>query len=181
MSTGAEKLLAAEEFARIHAGDYVELIDGRVEPIRRAGSRNAVICANLVGVFGGVVYADKSWVMCSNDTFVLTRRNPDRVRGADLVLWRRERIPQPTPDLVPQPPEMVVEVRRPFDTVGDMLAKTAEYLQAEVRVVVVVDPQHEAVIAFDSDALPRTVRIGDELTLLCVLPGFSVPVAKFFE
>ena len=53
--------------------------------------------------------------------------NTDRVRGADLVLWRREALPpRPLPDLIPVPPELVVEVRRPFDTIPDMIRKAAE-------------------------------------------------------
>jgi len=174
-------LLTAEEFAAKHGGDYVELIDGVVEPIRPAGFRNGVICANVVGAFGGCVGDKNTWLACSNDTFVLTRRNPDRVRGADFVLWRRELVPRPYPDLVAVPPGLVVEVRRPFDTIADMLRKAAEYLEAGVRVVLVLDPPTESAAVFRPDELPQRLHNGDELTLPDVLPGFSVPVRKFFE
>ena len=48
MSPPAEPLLTAEEFATRHDGDYVELIDGRVVPIRPAGAANGVINGNLM-------------------------------------------------------------------------------------------------------------------------------------
>jgi Uma2 family endonuclease len=173
--------LTAEEFAARHAGDYVELIDGRVVPIEPAGARNGYICGNVAWLFGRVVYEDRSWVACSNDTFVLTGRNPDRVRGADFVLWRRDVVPLPIPDLVPTPPELVVEVRRPIDTIADLLMKTGEYLLAGVRVVVLLDPKKGHVGVFRDDELPYRLEGDQELTLPDILPGFAVPVRRFFE
>jgi Uma2 family endonuclease len=176
-----ESPMTAEEFATRYSDEYVELIDGRVVPIRQAGSRNGYICARVILVFGMAVETSKAWVACSNDTFVLTSRNPDRIRGADYVLWRREMIPDPMPDLIVQPPELVVEVRRPFDSISDMIQKTGDYLTAGVKVVLVLDPANETIGVFVSDSLPHRLEPRDILTLPDVLPGLSVPVKKFFE
>ena len=119
--------------------------------------------------------------MCSNDTFVLTGRNPDRVLGADLVMWRRERIPGGVQGLIPEPPDLVAEVRRPFDTIPDIQTKAAEYLAAGVPVVLVLDPESESVETHRPARPPERFGPADELTLPDVLPGFAVPVRRFFE
>ncbi|MBY0512319.1 MAG: Uma2 family endonuclease [Gemmataceae bacterium] len=173
--------MTAEEFAEKYGGDYVELIDGYVVPIQRAGGLNGWVCVNVIGVFSDAVGDRARWLACSNDTFVLTGRNPDRVRGADFVLWRQELVPRPLPDLVAVPPSLVVEVKRPFDTADGMEAKAAEYLSAGVPVVLVVDPREHTVTVSRPTGGRETHGIGDELSLPDVLPGFAVPVRKFFE
>ena len=175
-------LLTAEEFAQRHAGDYVELIDGIVVPIVPAGARNGQICATLAWLIGGYIDDRKLGVVCSNDTFVLTRRNPDRVRGVDLVFWSRERWSGKVPDgILNAPPDLVVEVRSPTGRWGDVFAKIGEYLNGGARVVVVLDPKTATVSVHRQDELHQLLHNGDELTLPDVLPGFAVPVAKFFE
>jgi Uma2 family endonuclease len=175
-------LLTAEEFARRHAGEFVELIDGKLEPIMPGGARHGKICITLVRVVGGFIEDHKLGLVCSHDTFVLTRRNPDRVRGADLVYWSRERWPGEVPDgIVDASPDLVVEVRSPTDRWGDVQIKIGEYLNAGVRAVVLLDPKTATVTIYRQDELHQLLHNGDELTLPDVLPGFAVPIARFFE
>jgi Uma2 family endonuclease len=175
-------LLTAEEFAQRHAGEFVELIDGKLEPTMPGGTRHGKICITLVRVVGGFIEDHKLGLVCSHDTFVLTRRNPDRVRGADLVYWSRERWSGEVPDgIVDAPPDLVVEVRSPTDRWGDVQIKLGEYLNAGVRVVVLLDPKTATVYVHRQDELQQLLHNGDELTLPDVLPGFAVPIARFFE
>ena len=174
--------LTAEEFAQRHAGEFVELIDGKVEPIMPGGTRHGKICITLVRVVGGFIEDHNLGLVCSHDTFVLTRRNPDRVRGADLVYWSRERWSGEVPDgIVDAPPDLVVEARSPTDRWGDVQIKIGEYLNAGVRVVVLLDPKTETVYVHRQDEIQQLLHNGDELTLPDVLPGFAVPIARFFE
>jgi hypothetical protein len=47
---------------------------------------------------------------------------------------------------------------------------------------VVLDPRIEAATVYcGNDELPQRFHNGDELTLPDVLPGFAVPVRRFFE
>jgi Uma2 family endonuclease len=173
--------MTAEEFAANHGGDYVELIDAVVHPIRPVGARNGEICGNLTYHFVTVLKESRAWAVSSNDTFVLTGRNPDRVRGADLVVWPRERMPHPVPVLIADPPTLVGEVRRPFDSPGDMIAKVTEYLAAGVRWVLALDPDAETIDVLRLGHIPQRFSNGGELNLGDVLPGFAVPVRRFFE
>ena len=59
-------------------------------------------------------------------------------------------------------------------------AKATEYLDAGVKVVVILDPQTDSAGVFRPDELPQRFHNGDELKLDDILPGFAVPVARFF-
>ncbi len=182
VQTTPPALLTAEEFADRYAGDYVELIDGKVEPIMPAGARHGQVCIKLIRILAGYIEDHGLGLVCSHDTFVLTKRNPDRVRGADLVFWGRDKWSEEAPDgLVNAPPDLVVEVRSPTDRWGDVFAKVGEYLNGGTRVVMVLDPKTATVSVHRQDELQQLLHNGDDLTLPDVLPGFSTPIAKFFD
>jgi Uma2 family endonuclease len=181
-SPAPTNLLTAEEFARRHAGEFVELIDGKVEPIMPGGTRHGQVCVELIRIVGGFIKDHGLGLVCSHDTFVVTKRNPDRVRGADLVFWSKSRWSGEIPDgLLDAPPDLVAEVRSPTDRWGDVQIKIGEYLNAGVGVVLLLDPKSAAVTVYRQDELQQLLHNSDELTLPDVLPGFSVPIAKFFE
>lgn len=177
-----DERLTVEEFSRRHSGDCVELIDGKVEWLQPGGARNGQICGNVIHEFYDYVQSHDLGVACSNDTFVLISHDPPRVRGADFVCWPHDRVPpKPWPEVLPNPPLFVVEVRRPFDTIAFIVRKATEYLQAGISLVVVIDPEKEQVCVFRADEFPQRFHNGDELTIPDVLPGFAVPVKRFFE
>jgi Uma2 family endonuclease len=158
-----DEMLTVEEFGQRHGGDYVELIDGKVEWLQPGGMRNGLICARVNREFGNYVEAHDLGVACSNDTFVLIRHDPPRVRGADFACWPHDRSPpKPWPEVVPTPPLFVVEVRRPFDTIAFLVRKAFEYVDAGVSAVVVVDPEREQVCVFRANEWPERFESGDE-------------------
>ena len=118
----------------------------------------------------------------SNDSFVKTRSNPDTVRGADLCFYSYERLPKGiVPEgLLPVVPDMVTEVRSPSENWTKVFAKVVEYLEAGVRVVIVLDPTTETASVYRAEELQRVFDNGDELVIPEVLPGFAVPVKRLF-
>jgi len=176
-------LMTAEEFAIRHDGDRYELVDGLLEPIMPAGTRHGQIRMDAAIIIGGYIKSQKLGLACTNDTYVLTRRNPDRVRGGDVVFWSRNRWNgTDVPDgILETPPDLVVEVRSPNDRWGTMLAKVGEYLNGGIGVVVVLDPKSMSASIHRQDELQQVRHNGDDFELPDVLPGFKVPVAKFFE
>ena len=78
-------------------------------------------------------------------------------------------------------PNLAVEVKSPDDRWKDILAKVAEYLNAGVSVVCVLDPKRSTVTVYQPDQPEQTFNADDTLTLPTVLPGFSVVVRRFFE
>lgn len=175
-------LMTAEEFARRHGGEYVELIDGKVEAIPMPKTPHGKACFKAAYLIGGFIEQHGLGLVCTNDTFVLTRRDPDRVRGADVCYWAKDRVPPgDLPDIITAPPDLVVEVRSPTDTWTKAFAKVVEYLEAGVRVVVLIDPDSATASVYRPEELQQIHDNGDELTLPDVLPGFAAPVRRFFD
>ncbi len=176
-------LLTAEEFVRRHAGERVELVKGKLEPTMPGGTKHGDICGNAYALIREWVKPTRRGVVCCNDTYVLTRRDPDGVRGADVVFWSLSRWPSgEKPDgIIDAPPDLVVEVKSPSDRWAEVTAKVGEYLLGGVGVVVVIDPKTETATAHRADEFQQVFHNGDEFTLPDVLPGFAVPVARFFE
>lgn len=114
---------------------------------------------------------------------VITRTDPDTVRGADVAYYSYARLPKgPLPaGYGPEVPELVVEVRSTHDSWRDILLKIAEYLAAGVLRVVVLDPGKRKAHIYSADEEPVTLGPEEELTFPGLLDGFRVPVHRFFD
>ncbi len=105
------------------------------------------------------------------------RRNTD---APDRGRVRPPRGPLPN-DYGDEPPELVVEVRSPSDRWPKILARVAEYHDAGVLAVVVLDDDSRTALLSMADQGPRRLDPDDELTIPEILPGFAVAVGRFFE
>jgi Uma2 family endonuclease len=114
---------------------------------------------------------------------IITRRDPDRVRGADVLYISNQRWEARTPGraYLDVAPELVVEVLSAENRASDMMQKLREYFALGVRLVWVADPATRTVLAYRSLTDVRELGAGDTLAGDDVLPGFAVPVAELFE
>jgi Uma2 family endonuclease len=114
---------------------------------------------------------------------MVTERNPDTVRGPDVAFYSYQRIPRgPLPKgYWPASPELVVEILSENDRWADVLQKVAEYLNADVLAVVVIDPVPQRVHVYTADSEPIILNASGLLTLPDVLPEFEVVVRRLFE
>lgn len=175
-------LLTAEEFVRQYSECRADLVRGVIVEKPMPGSKHGKV-ANWVAFYltQHVLSNDLGHVM-TNDTSVIVERNPDTARGADVLFISYARLPKGTvPDgPLAVPPDLVVEVRSPSDRWPEILEKISEYLNAGVGVVVVLDPKSQSVSTYRPEERPHVFETGDDLTLPDLLPGFSVPVSRFF-
>jgi Uma2 family endonuclease len=187
MSSVASKLnrlLTIEEFARLPVdGMPRELVRGRIVPMPPLKPRHGKICFNSAHLLG--IFNDEYDVghMLSNDTGVITQRGPDTLRGADVSFYRYQKLPKgPVPtDYIDIPPDLIIEVLSEGDRWSQVLAKVAEYLEAGVTVVIVLEPNEQKAFVYRADRACETFTANERLTVPDVLPGFAVPVLAFFE
>ena len=175
--------MTAAEFAQRHGSDRVELVKGQVRELPMPFPKHGKVCSRIAYLlYDHVKKHDLGHVM-SNNSFVQTRSNPDTVRGPDVSFYSYERLPRgKVPDgLLPVVPNLVVEVRSPSDRWGELFGKVGEYLQAGVRVVIVLDEPTATASVYRSDELQQIFHNGDAVIVPDVLPGFSVPVQRLFE
>jgi Uma2 family endonuclease len=160
------------------------LIRGRVVEMNIPFSRHAEICGKITFYLIPYLHEHDVGRILTNDAAVRTERGPDTVRGADVAFIsydRRPKGPFPPNCYIEDVPELVFEVRSPSDRWPPLLAKVAEYLQAGVKCVCVLDePTHSARVCTADDP-NRTLDSEAELTFPDILPGFVVRVGQFFE
>jgi Uma2 family endonuclease len=184
MATVAEKLLTAEEYRLLpDNGQPTELIRGRIVPMNMPAPRHGYICGKIMRFLGKYLDEhDVGRIMC-NDSGVVTERDPDTVRGADVAYYSYSRLPRgPFPEgYLDVVPELVFEVRSPSDRWRDVLAKVLEYLDAGVTLVCVLDPGTEIARVYGLDQPERVISGDQELTLPEVMPDFRVTVRRLFE
>jgi Uma2 family endonuclease len=183
MATVTEPLYTAQEYARLpDRGLPTELVRGKVVPMNLPAPRHGQICSKIDRVVGHYAEEqDLGHVVC-NDSGIITEHDPDTVRGADVAFYSYSRVPRGPfpPGYLSVVPELVFEVRSPTDRWARMLRKVAEYLEAGVTAVCVLDEVSETVHVYRAEELPQRLHGDDELKLPDILGDFAAPVQRFF-
>lgn len=187
MSIAPMPSVTLDEFLRREAeageGVRLELIHGEIRETDTT-TRNAwhsFVLAQLVARlvlwqdskldFQGSVAAGE--VRCQLDP------ESESVVGIEVGVWDRE-TPSFDPPLYEGPPVVAAEILSPRDTVQGVSSKTELYLKSGVRQVWILDPVWKTVTVFRKGQKP--ILLGDDELLSGEgeLPGFSVPVSRFF-
>jgi Uma2 family endonuclease len=184
VETQVEPLLTIEEFARRPAPGYpTELVRGRIVRMNVPKPYHGWVCLNAGRILATFAEAHDLGYVMSNDSGVITGRNPDTLRGADVAFYSHAKVPKgslPRDQYLDVVPDLVVEVRSPDDRWPKVIEKVADYLNAGVPVVLLLDPEDEHLYVYSADAPVRTLAASDELTLPAILPGLAVTVGRFF-
>lgn len=176
------QLISADQFFLMPDppnGAKQELVRGEVVTMTGPGFLHGLTCSKIDRRIGRFVDEhDIGWIV-TNDTGVITERDPDTVRGADVAFWRKDRIKEPMVGYPPVPPDLAVEVLSPSNTRKEIREKFEEYFACGVRMVWVVAPEDRTVTIYQTpdqglvlhDSKNAKVHGGD------VLPGFECRVA----
>ncbi len=78
------------------------------------------------------------------------------------------------------PPVLAVEILSPYDTYQDIVDMVDLYLRYRV-VVWVVSPAHRTITVHRGGQIPETFNMSQDLVGDPYLPGFRVPVSRFFS
>ena len=183
----ATALMTAAEFAAMPGtgtgtGTRTELVRGRIVEVPPPGLRHGYLCSRFIRLLGNHV-AEHHLGAVISESGVITRRDPDSVRGPDISFYSAAKLPPPDQwgVYLDVPPDLVVEVRSPHDRWAEMVRKAAEYLAAGVLVVLVLDPDPRSATVFGRDQAPQTLGPGDTLTLPDILGDFALRVGDIFE
>jgi Uma2 family endonuclease len=186
MTTVQTKLLTAEDFYEWanrpeNRGRVCELERGRIVEMSRPGKLHGLICANVVGILRNYAIQRKKGYVCSNDTGVIVGRNPDTVRGPDVLFFEdAERVEQVEEKYGETPPVLAVEVLSPNDTHGKVMRRVLELFEFGTRLIWVLDPDARNVIVHYPGNKDRVAEASQELTGNDFLPDFRCRVADFF-
>jgi Uma2 family endonuclease len=180
MTTATQKLITAEEFARMPDppdGSQQELVQGVIVTMPPPGFRHGLCCSKIDRRLGVFVETNRLGYLCCNDTGFISERDPDTVRGPDLSFWTKERLPTPPEGYPDVSPDLVVEVVSPSDHFSRLQKKLTHYLEKGVRLVWVVDPEDRSLTVYRPDRPMKLLGDKDTISGEEVVPGFSCPVA----
>ena len=179
LSTG---LLTAEQFAEIDDGVLSELVRGEIVEMNVPQFRHGEICSNIAFLLQAIVRSGKLGRVLTNDSGIITERDPDTVRGADVAFFSYDRVPadRPIVGYAEVAPELIAEVLSPSDRWSAIHQKVSEYLAMGVDTILVIDSQEERVHVFYPDRAGCVLAAGEELALRGPLAGHSLPVTELF-
>jgi Uma2 family endonuclease len=176
-------LMTAEDLEAMPDDGYrYELVRGELIRMAPANFEHLEVTGNLIAEVGTFVKKRGLGVVGGEGGFILAR-NPDTVRGPDMVFVRADRVPRGKAKrhFVELAPDLVAEVRSPSDILADLMSKADEYLAAGTRLVWIFDPVPRRVYVRTPDGQQRRLEIGDELDGGDVLPGFRLPLTEIFS
>ena len=164
----AEKLLTAEEFARLSdpPGVRTELVRGRViemPPARTGHGRRGARIDRALFAFASLHGLGDT----SGEGGYLLGRNPDTVRAPDAAFISNGRIPAggiSDDAYIKGAPNLAVEVVSDSDREADVAEKVRDWLQAGAARVWEVRPRTRTVTVHRPGSPPRTLGDGDTLT-----------------
>ena len=177
-----ERPLSTAEFEKMPEEDAyrIELVRGRLVREPRPASLHGAVSARLATRLQQFIEVRGRGVVLV-DAGVVTARDPDTVRGPDIAYYSSERIPDKGfATSFWGPPDLAVEILSPSNGAAAMREKIAEYLEAGVRCVWVVDPRARSVSVHRPGDGVRTVREPDGLEGDEVLPGFRLSLRTIF-
>jgi Uma2 family endonuclease len=180
--TPTEHLITGEELLRVGDIGKCELVAGKIIRFDYNKIPHGIGVSNIAGALDDFVRPRRIGRVMIGGVGIYTRRNPDTVRGADVLFISNERYARLTSQgYLDVAPELVVEVMSPDDRWGEIKRKLQEYFSIGVRLIWVADPADRTVSAYRSMTDVREFGEDDALPGDDVLPGFSVPVASSFE
>lgn len=105
------------------------------------------------------------------------------VRAADVVFISYEHLPKDASfeGYSHIAPDLVVEVISPGNTAAEMEQKIREWFEFGVRLVWVIYPKTQRVHVYTTSDKPTILDADAHIDGGDVLPGFSIPIATFFE
>jgi Uma2 family endonuclease len=178
-----EKLLSAEEFEALpDDGKRYELIDGELREMAPTVYWHGEVEINLGTLLNVHVRAHGLGRVSCGEILCIVRRNPDRVRAADIAFVRQERVPplEARQHIMEVIPDLVVEILSKHDTVEEISGKIDDWIGAGVQMLWIVDPFRRTVTIYQPGHDPSLLGEHGSLEGDPIIPGFRCPVAEIF-
>jgi Uma2 family endonuclease len=178
-----KRQVSAEELIRMaYDGFRYELVKGELIQMTPAGGEHGVTTMRLGARLEIFVEDHDLGVICAAETGFIIAHNPDTVRAPDVAFVSKARIPA---DGIPKgywpfAPDMALEVISPNDNFGEVDEMIGEWLEAGVRLVVIINPRKRNIKLYRSQTEINLLTEADELKFDDIVPGFSYPVKKLF-
>src|SRR5947209_12633315 len=136
MATAPTKLMTVDEFWDfVHRAENrdrrFELVRGEVMEMSLPGKLHGFVCCNIAALLFLFARQRKKGYVCSNDTGFIVKRDPDSIRGPDIMFFEdADSVEQIDRKWGSTPPRLSVEVLSPNDSMTEMNERIAQQLTA---------------------------------------------------
>ena len=176
----AATLVTGEELTEMGNIGRCELVEGEIIMLSPTGWRHGDFELQAGFVLKRFVHERNLGKVLVGEVGIYTGRNPDTVRGADVIFISHARLSQvKSASFLDVAPELVIEVLSPDDRWMDVQRKISEYFAIGVARVWLVDPSTRSVTIYRTPTDMRIAGTQDTLDGEDLLPDFSVPVSEF--
>lgn len=177
----AETLVTGEALAKMGDIGRTELVEGNIIMRSPTGWRHGKYERRFAQTVGRFVDEKELGEVLVGEVGIYTGRNPDTVRGADVIFISNERLAQvESASFLDVAPELVIEIMSPDDRWSEVRKKIREYFSAGSVLVWVADPSDHSVSVYRSPTDVDILTGEDTLTGENVLPGFKASIAALF-
>lgn len=160
-------------------GRKYELVDGEIVVSPR-GMRHSEVALKIAGLIWHFLETNPVGKVYSSDVGIALPNG--NVRSPDVTYVSLEKLrggvsPDTFGELIP---DLAVEVLSPSDSLKELGRKIGEFLENGVPLVWLVDPAKQTVTVYRSLTDTQQLTIDDEIAAEPALPGFRVPIRRFF-
>ena len=182
-TTSSPKLVTAEELLELSAnGFYGELVRGELVELMPPGTRHGKVMALVTYVLMSFVLPRSLGTVLTGDPGVVTERGPDTVRAPDIAYYAAERmgLDEEIPGYAELPPDFVVEIRSPNDSLTSMERRAQMWLGYGVQMVWVLLPESRRLDIYRPDSETASLTAESYVGGEDILPEFSCRVGDLF-
>ena len=176
------RLITGEELLKMKDIELCELVAGRLVPMSPTGGEHGFIELQIAYHLKNFVSTNKiGWVL-TGEVGIYTRRNPDSVRGADVVFISKKRLPQkPQKGFLQVAPELVVEILSPPEPLQEIQQKIKEYLDIGVKWIWIVHPNQRTITIYQPANKRQTFTEMESVIGEDILTGLEIEISALFE
>ena len=182
-TTSSPTLVTAEKLLELSASGFDgELVRGELVEQMPPGLRHNKIMGLVTHLLMSFVLPRSLGTVLPGDTGVIVERGPDTVRGPDVAFYSAERmrLDDDIPGYAELPPDLVIEIRSPNDSLPYMMERAEMWLAHGVPLVWNLVPEAQSVDVYQPDSETVSLTRDDVITGGDVLPGFSSRVSDLF-
>ena len=172
-----EVKMTLEEFLENDVEGY-EYVNGELVPMAPPSREHGEISINVIRYLDAHVYKNKLGRLYTAET---TFQIGERTAKPDVAFVSTARLTGDKTKGFSIPPDLAIEVVSPSDVLSRIAEKALAYLEAETRLVWVLEPVSKTLTVYRSERDIEILTREDTLTGEDVVPGFTCPVAHLFE
>ena len=179
----ADEPVGIDDYAKLPDDGYrTELVRGRVVREPQAGYRHGNTQTRLAAILLRHIDEHNLDLVCVGPVGFVLQRDPPTVRGPDLAILHRARIPCPDhAGFIDEAPDLAIEIGSPSNAPAEIEAKVLDYLNAGARQVWAVYPETRTCVVHQPTARARSLGSENALDGGDVLPGLRLDLPTIFR